>query len=76
MIKHFFQLIKSSILTIYNSKGGPIFGGLTTVMALTGHKDIRMLQRYSHTREEAKKIAINKLSKNLFAERNIHIQPS
>jgi len=47
-----------------------------TVMALTGHKDIRMLQRYSHTREEAKKLAINKLSKVLFAERNIHIQPS
>jgi integrase len=47
-----------------------------TVMALTGHKDIRMLQRYSHTREEAKKIAINKLSNNLFAERDVHIQPS
>jgi integrase len=33
-----------------------------TVMALTGHKDISMLLRYSHTREEAKKSAINKIS--------------
>jgi len=33
-----------------------------TVMALTGHKDIRMLQRYSHTREEAKRSAVNKIS--------------
>ena len=32
-----------------------------TVMALSGHKDIAMLRRYSHTREEAKKNAINKL---------------
>jgi len=30
-------------------------------MALTGHKDITMLLRYSHTREEAKKNAINKI---------------
>jgi len=29
MIKYFFQLTKQKILTIYNSKGGPIFGGLT-----------------------------------------------
>jgi len=33
-----------------------------TVMALSGHKDISMLKRYSHTRKEAKKRAINKLS--------------
>jgi len=33
-----------------------------TVMALTGHKDISMLLRYSHTREEAKRSAVNKIS--------------
>jgi len=38
---------------------------IATVMELTGHKDIRMLQRYSHTREEAKKAAITKLGKRL-----------
>lgn len=32
-----------------------------TVMALSGHKDISMLQRYSHTQEIAKKSAITKL---------------
>ena len=32
-----------------------------TVMALSGHKDISMLKRYSHTREEVKRMAINKL---------------
>jgi len=37
----------------------------TTVMSLSGHKLIRMLQRYSHTHEKAKKTAINKLGKNL-----------
>jgi hypothetical protein len=31
-----------------------------TVMAISGHKDMRMLQRYSHTREEAKRLAIAK----------------
>lgn len=36
-----------------------------TVMALTGHKDISMLKRYSHTKEEAKKMAINKLGNRL-----------
>jgi len=36
-----------------------------TVMALSGHKDISMLKRYSHTQEEAKKTAINKLGKHL-----------
>lgn len=30
-------------------------------MAISGHKDIRMLQRYSHTNEHAKRVAINKL---------------
>jgi integrase len=34
-----------------------------TVMALSGHKDISMLKRYSHTQEEAKKVAIQKLEK-------------
>jgi integrase len=34
-----------------------------TVMALTGHKDISMLKRYSHTQEEAKRAAIYKLRK-------------
>jgi len=32
-----------------------------TVMALSGHKDISMLKRYSHTQEEAKRKAIRKL---------------
>ena len=36
-----------------------------TVMALSGHKDISMLKRYSHTQEQAKKNAIDKLAKNL-----------
>jgi len=36
-----------------------------TVMALSGHKDITMLKRYSHTREEAKKTAIKKLDDRL-----------
>ncbi len=34
-------------------------------MALSGHKDITMLKRYSHTREEAKKTAIKKLENRL-----------
>jgi integrase len=38
---------------------------LTTVMELSGHKDIRMLKRYSHTREEAKRIAIERLGERL-----------
>jgi len=29
IIKQLFQLTKQKILTIYNSKGGPEFGGLT-----------------------------------------------
>jgi len=33
-----------------------------TVMALSGHKDIKMLKRYSHTREEAKQTAVQKLN--------------
>ena len=36
-----------------------------TVMALSGHKDISMLKRYSHTQEEAKKAAIRKLGKHV-----------
>jgi len=36
-----------------------------TVMALSGHKDISMLKRYSHTHEEAKKAAIQKLGKHV-----------
>ncbi|TDI89741.1 MAG: site-specific integrase [Candidatus Dadabacteria bacterium] len=35
-----------------------------TVMALSGHKDISMLKRYSHTQEEAKRAAIDKLGKH------------
>ena len=31
-------------------------------MALSGHKDISMLKRYSHTHEEAKRASISKLS--------------
>ncbi|GBD38498.1 Tyrosine recombinase XerC [bacterium HR37] len=38
---------------------------LTTVMELSGHKDIRMLKRYSHTGEEAKRTAIGKLEERL-----------
>jgi len=38
---------------------------IATVMELTGYKDIRMLKRYSHTREEAKKAAIAKLGNRL-----------
>lgn len=34
-----------------------------TVMALSGHKDISMLKRYSHTQEEAKRKAVIKLGK-------------
>jgi len=36
-----------------------------TVMGLSGHKDIRMLKRYSHTHEDAKKAAMEKLGKRL-----------
>jgi len=36
-----------------------------TVMELSGHKDISMLKRYSHTQEEAKKSAVSKLEKHL-----------
>lgn len=34
-------------------------------MKLLGHKDIRMLERYSHTREELKRDAIMKLDGKL-----------
>lgn len=36
-----------------------------TVMSLSGHKDIRMLKHYSHTHENAKKAAVNKLTKGM-----------
>jgi integrase len=38
---------------------------MVTVMELTGHKDIRMLKRYSHTREELKKEAILRLGNHI-----------
>jgi len=41
---------------------------IITVMELTGHKDIRMLKRYSHTREEYKKKAIKRLGDSLKLE--------
>jgi len=34
-------------------------------MELSGHKDIRMLRRYSHTREEAKRIAVERLGERI-----------
>ena len=34
-------------------------------MALSGHKDISMLKRYSHTQDEAKRAAIQKLGKHV-----------
>ncbi|MEE9252854.1 MAG: site-specific integrase, partial [Thermodesulfobacteriota bacterium] len=36
-----------------------------TVKSLTGHKDTKMLQRYSHTSEEYKRKAISKLGNSL-----------
>jgi len=51
-----------------------------TVIALSGHKDISMLKRYSHTREEAKVNAINKLKfdeqKTLEVSRFINLNKS
>ena len=38
---------------------------LITVSELTGHKDLAMLKRYGHTREEYKKEAISKLGSEL-----------
>jgi integrase len=38
---------------------------LITVSELTGHKDLAMLKRYGHTREEYKKEAVNKLGSGL-----------
>ncbi|MGE5444798.1 MAG: tyrosine-type recombinase/integrase, partial [Ignavibacteriales bacterium] len=38
---------------------------METVREIRGHRDIRMLQRYSHTKEELKKAAIAKLGKHL-----------
>ncbi len=34
-------------------------------MELSGHRDIRMLQHYSHTKEEAKRSAVEKLKNGL-----------
>ena len=34
-------------------------------MALSGHKDISMLKRYSHTQEQAKRAAIQKLGNSM-----------
>jgi integrase len=57
IIKQLFQLTKQKILTIYNSKPGPIFGGLTMVEAggnivavskILGHADLRTTMRYAH----------------------------
>jgi hypothetical protein len=36
-----------------------------TVMALSGHKDVSMLKRYTHTQDEAKKAAIQKLGRHV-----------
>jgi len=36
-----------------------------TVMSLSGHKDIRMLKHYSHTHEDAKKAAVEKLGERI-----------
>ncbi len=36
-----------------------------TVMSLSGHKDIRMLKHYSHTHEDAKKTAVEKLAERI-----------
>lgn len=36
-----------------------------TVMSLSGHKDIRMLKHYSHTHEDAKKAAVEKLAERI-----------
>lgn len=41
-----------------------------TVMSISGHKDIKMLKRYSHTNRQAKKIAINKLRLELSNKNN------
>lgn len=42
-----------------------------TVMALSGHKDISMLKRYSHTQDEAKRNAIKKLNSKVY---DFHIE--
>ncbi|GJM16110.1 MAG: integrase [Thermodesulfobacteriota bacterium] len=39
-----------------------------TVMALSGHKDISMLKRYSHTHDEAKRNAISKLNQTIIVD--------
>jgi integrase len=42
-----------------------------TVMAISGHKDIRMLQRYSHTNEDAKREAIRKLNLRIMSNEKV-----
>ncbi len=49
---------------------------LITVSELTGHKDIRMLKRYGHTREEFKKEAIRKLGEGLKLAQNSSNNPT
>ncbi len=44
-----------------------------TVMAISGHKDIRMLQRYSHTNEQAKRKAINKIDDGFLTDKQFSI---
>ena len=44
---------------------------LITVSELTGHKDLAMLKRYGHTREEYKKEAVNKLGSGLDLAGNV-----
>ncbi|HEX3036311.1 MAG TPA: site-specific integrase [Thermodesulfobacteriota bacterium] len=49
--------LRHSFITDLVTKGVDI----TTVMEITGHKDIRMLKRYSHPTEEHKKNAVKLL---------------
>lgn len=37
----------------------------STVMSLSGHRDIRMLKHYAHTNERAKKAAVDRLSERI-----------
>ena len=71
MLEETIQIIITDYLVSNNYTAPPsdlIVGqkeDFATVMALSGHKDIRMLKRYTHTRDEAKKVAVNKLGKGL-----------
>ncbi len=59
------KINRSKYKTIVVTKNHDLIVGckedFATVMALSGHKDIKMLKRYSHTREEAKRAAVKKL---------------